>query len=402
MKKTMIFRCVMFSILINRLFATNNSLRVGCLAGKPPFVDVVNGNCVGLLADAFSAMISGSGFEYSMHFINSTTVAQLAHGRPICITGTMEPPECVISKSDIPSVLFHTNKTAFDVGITFTYATSDRLSYVDTSFPVVETYYTVLIDPKFAKAAAGTLLSSITRPTVMYLFAIIIIFKLATTFFFLLAESLLVAESELLEIRFLSSRVLTCFVSSVESVITGGCPLELKSPVSHVFHIAVNYAMVFMMTVFIAVITSQLTTATIGVATPELQDLAGARIGIQGVLLQAFLEGPGIRAVPVVYSDLEAPVARFYQDNPDRLDGFATQVRAVPRPPLKQKRITKKFPPWRRSLRRGVSLHTNTNTHTHRRRADGDRQLLPALLRLEHHHRLRAHRPLHPHRQPEQ
>jgi hypothetical protein len=327
---TVLTGCLLFSIYIP--VKTNSDLiRVGCLQGKPPFVDVVAGKCVGLLADVFFEIMRSSGIQYSLKFINSTTLTALSDGRPICKAGTVEPPECIVSKSDIPSILFHTNNTEFDIGITFTFATSDRLKFVDTSIPLLETYYSVLVDRQYAPESGAMLADTVTRPVVMYLFAVISIFIFGITLIFLVAETYLVRNSsELRHIHSYSARLRISFMAAIETVFTFSCPFDLRSPVSMLTVAVTSYAMVFFMAVFTALITSQLTAKQANTAPPALESLAGARIGIQGVLLKAFLAGPRVNAVPVVYDVLDGPVAAFYAgDNPDALDGFATQTEIV-------------------------------------------------------------------------
>jgi hypothetical protein len=320
--------CIIFSALMP-LHA--QKIRVGCLQGKPPFVDVVAGKCVGLLANTFFEIIQNSGIEYSMGFINSTTLSALSASRPICKTGTIEPPECVVSKSDIPSILFHTNRTEFDIAITFTFATSDRLKFVDASIPLVETYYSVLVDRKYAPESGAMLAETVTRPIVMYLFSVITLFIFGISLIFLVAETFLVRHSsELRDIRSYSARLRVSLVAAMESVFTFSCPLDLHSPFSMLTVAVTSYAMTFVLAVFTALITSQLTAKQANAAPPALESLAGARIGIQGVLLKAFLAGPRVNAIPVVYDVLDGPVAAFYAgDNPDALDGFATQTEIV-------------------------------------------------------------------------
>jgi hypothetical protein len=302
-------------------------LRVGCLAGKPPYVDVVAGKCVGLLADAFYSIMQSSGLEYTMTFINSTTLATLAQGRPTCKPETVDPPECIISRSDIPSIMFNTNNSEYDIGITFTFANALRLRFVDTSIPLVETDYTVLVDGRYAPDNSGALVDAVMRPIVLYLFAIISLFAFVLTAVYFVSESSLVRNSsELLQIKYRSARLRVSFIAAVESVVTSASPLELRSPLSMFILYVSKYLLIFIMAIFTALITSQLTASQANNPPPGLSALAGARIGIQGVLLKPFVAGPRMNAIPVVYDTLDGAIVGFFADNPDRLDGVATQT----------------------------------------------------------------------------
>ena len=264
-----------------------------------------------------------------MGFINTSTLAALAENRPICKAGTMEPAECIVSSTDIPSILFHTNSSAYDIGITFTFATADRLEYVDASIPLVETYYTAVVDARFAPDPSSLLANSVIRPIVLYMVGVISLFVSGSTLVIFLSETRAVRRSsELLQIKSHSARLRLSLVCSVETVFTMGSPMELRSPVSTAAVAGLSYTMIFVLAIFMALITSQLTTAQSGALPPPLASLAGARIAIQGNLLQPLLVNT-VRAVPVVYATLDGAVASFYNGNRDRLDGFATQTEIV-------------------------------------------------------------------------
>ena len=151
------------------------NIRVGCLKGKPPFVDVnEQGQCVGLMADIFNAMAESGplqSFNISTSIINSTVLSNMAKGRPICPDGFPDKPNCIISKSDIPSILYHTSdKPVYDIGITFTYATKDRLKFMDTSLPIMQTYYTFMLTNSYCPSGSD-FVATLIRQSVMYLFA---------------------------------------------------------------------------------------------------------------------------------------------------------------------------------------------------------------------------------------
>ena len=239
------------------------------------------------MADAFYAFIPNTTLKYSVETINSTTLAELAANRPICKSGTTEPPECIVDKNDIPSILYHTENVTYDIAITFTFATADRLVYVDTSIPLIETYYSILLTPDFAKSGIG-ILETLTRQSVLYLITILFLITIATTVVFFVAESFLVDASRLLKYRSLSGRLGASFLAACEHVLTFGSPLELSSAVSGVFRSVVTAVTVFLLAVFGALITSQLTVSNLQAGPPALADLRGARIAIQGVLLRDF------------------------------------------------------------------------------------------------------------------
>jgi hypothetical protein len=154
-----------------------------------------------------------------------------------------------------------------------------------------------------------------------------LLFAFMLTIVFFVSEMILVREtSELHQFTSRSARLRVCFVAGVESVFTFSSPLELRSPVSLVTQSFSNYVLVFITAIFSALITSQLTASQANNPPPAMATLAGARIGIQGVLLKSFVAGPRMNAVPIVYDTLDGAIVGFYGDNPDRLDGVATQT----------------------------------------------------------------------------
>jgi hypothetical protein len=171
----MLITLMCFGLLLLKPLCFGNEIRVGCLKGKPPFVDVnQQGQCVGLMADIFTAITENgplAAYNISTSIINSTVLSSMAKGRPICPDSSMDTPNCIISKSDIPSILYHTtDRPKYDIGITFTYATNDRLKFMDTSIPIMQTYYTFMLTNSHCPSGSD-FVATLIRQSVMYLFA---------------------------------------------------------------------------------------------------------------------------------------------------------------------------------------------------------------------------------------
>jgi hypothetical protein len=241
------------------------------------------------MADAFYALMPNTSMKYTMEFISSSTLAQLAKNRPICNTGTLLPDNCIVDRNDIPSILFHTENITYDLAITFTYVTSDRLTFVDTSIPLIDTYYSILLTPNFASSVPG-ILSTLTRQSVLYLIAILFLVTVATAIVFFIAEGFLVESSHLLHYHCYSARFGIALLAASEHVFTFGSPLDLSSPISGFFRSAITAMTIFLLAVFGALITSQLTVSNLLAGPPTLSSIRGARIAIQGLLLKDFLQ----------------------------------------------------------------------------------------------------------------
>ena len=103
----------------------------------------------------------------------------------------------------------------------------------------------------------------------------------------------------------------------------------MESWLSRIMHCILEVVNLFVLAVFGAVITSQLTTASILAVPPTVNDLRGLRIGIQTNLLQPILQSVQVAAIPVIYNTLEDAVKLIYTTNPDNLDGYMTTTEIV-------------------------------------------------------------------------
>ncbi len=119
-----------------------NTLRAACRSGLPPFADVTNGKCVGIMADLFVMIAKTAGFNYTITPINY--VATIA----VTVNST-------------------TNQSPFDIGISFNTVTPERLATVDFSMPIGEFTLATMINPKYTKSGAN-LVESLTETTVLH------------------------------------------------------------------------------------------------------------------------------------------------------------------------------------------------------------------------------------------
>ena len=103
----------------------------------------------------------------------------------------------------------------------------------------------------------------------------------------------------------------------------------MESWLSRIMHCILEVVNLFVLAVFGAVITSQLTTASILAVPPTVNVLRGLRIGIQTNLLQPILQSVQVAAIPVIYNTLEDAVKLIYTTNPDNLDGYMTTTEIV-------------------------------------------------------------------------
>ena len=168
-------------------------LRVACRAGLPPFSNVVNGSCVGIMADLFSMIAKTADFNYTITPINY--VATLA----VTVNGT-------------------TNTSPFDIAISFNTITADRMQIVDFSLPIGEFSLAAMLNPKYSKKGIN-LIDALTGNTILYLLCVkaLIIFCGSIIIFF--SEHFLTQHSELKQIESISERVLICLETTFQVIL---------------------------------------------------------------------------------------------------------------------------------------------------------------------------------------
>jgi hypothetical protein len=221
--------------------------------------------------------------------------------------------------------MFHMkpDEQPFDIGMSFSFASADRLSIIDASLPLLDTYNAVLLSGKLCPAPTGYS-DLILRPSVFFVISILTIIVMGAAYIYFVAEtwhadrSLINAQTTLngklgLSVEFSSTSVL-------------GQRVNFSNPLSRATKTLVGFVNLIIMNILGAVVTSKLTASSINSATPSLSSLKGARIGIQleGTTLQSYIQSPQISAAAVLKDSLTGLAKDFFCSNPDRLDGFAT------------------------------------------------------------------------------
>ena len=251
-----------------------NALRVACCPGAPPFVSAPGGICTGLLYDVFNAAMSGAGWPFEIQIVDNKTLSKIAAGRPICAPMGSSPPNCIISELDAASVLFNNNVSMFDVGITFDYLTAERLQFVSSSVPVFDAYYSILLGPKYIQPAADVS-GAIFSTAVMYIVGLIFLITLGASILYFLCESF-TSSSGILEIQSYSGRLGACFLIALNNLLAVATTAELSNPLSNLVRAAASYMSLFLVALFGAVITSELTAASLTSNAPTLQQVVPA------------------------------------------------------------------------------------------------------------------------------
>ena len=109
--------------------------------------DIQNGQCTGVMSDALPLIMAQAKLNYTVILVNTSSFQALANGRPKCpkpVAGftSWVPDSCISSSTDIPSVMFHfpERDQPFDIGMSFSFASADRLQIIDASLPILDTY----------------------------------------------------------------------------------------------------------------------------------------------------------------------------------------------------------------------------------------------------------------------
>lgn len=185
--------------------------------------------------NAFQSAMSGAGWPFEIQIVDNVTLAALAAGRPTCAPQSTLPPNCIVSEFDIGSVLFNSNTSTFDIGLTFDYISVDRLRFVDSSVPIFDAMYAVLLGPKYIQPASN-IAGSIFSAAVMYIVGLIFLFTLGTSLLYFICESFK-STSEILEIQSYSGRLGACFLIALNNLLGVATATELNSPISNLVRV---------------------------------------------------------------------------------------------------------------------------------------------------------------------
>ena len=304
----------------------SSPLRVVCSGNNPPFVDITQGECVGLFADAFTTAIQNLGLAYELTVL--TNLSSLAANRPLCGPELQNSIGCIENSEDAASIIFNTNSSAFDVAIVFASVATDQMEYVEMTVPLTDVYYAALLRTSDDKANGIALLYVIFSSAVLHLIGVVFLITLGASLAYLIFENF-IHSSYILTVRAYSMRLAVCFMVALSNVLGLGTVVELAHPVSNAVRTAVSYASIFVISTFGALICSGLTANSMAPPPPTLRSLAGARIAVDSAAARDFLLSSKANAAAVLYASLGPAVAAFYGANPDRLDGFAAQPETV-------------------------------------------------------------------------
>jgi hypothetical protein len=168
----------------------STTLKVACRAGLPPFADVVDGKCIGIMAELFAMSAKTAGFNFSITPINYVAT--------VAVT---------VNKT--------TNQSPFDMAISFNTVTPDRLLTVDFSMPIGEFGLAAMIHPKYTKGGIN-LIEALTGTTILYLLAVKALIIICSALIVGFSEIYLVQTSPLKEVTSNTKRIALCFESTFQ------------------------------------------------------------------------------------------------------------------------------------------------------------------------------------------
>ena len=278
------------------------SLRVGCQMGKPPFSDAherdVNATlCDGLFADLFYLAMERMGQPYTMTMIDEENI----------------DPYVTVDNA--------TNTSQFDMFIAYQTVTPTRLATYDFSISMYQTQYRAGVLPSFHKSPAG-LQSAVVRDSVWYLLAVVSTMALALTLIIWVAESFH-PDSELMQMpRW--RRGLTSAEAGFETMMSGSTSLAISSQISRTMRAIFAIMGMFVVCIFGAVITSQLTADSASQKHAVFDDVRGTRVAHALPGLHAWLQAElGTQVVEV--PDIETFADEFYRGGQPGYSGFIAE-----------------------------------------------------------------------------
>jgi len=302
------FPYLVFSFLLLTLGtlcdAQPTPLRVACRRGQPPFIDAVYDvgtgtlTCSGMLYDMWLEVVKRTELNSSYVYFNGSAGA-------------------LFSRMAVNST---TNRSTYDIGLSYSTISSDRMRTMDFSIPVVESQYVMGLTAAF-RGHATSLSESIVRKSVVYLFTVLTLFMLLNTVSITVVESL-VGNPEFVDKPW-SARLCAALEASIEITLSGGSPIPLRSPVSRLVRLTTVLATLFVLTLFGALVTSRLTAGQLQEQTPTIDNIRWKRILISSLTLQPFLQSDRISAYAVDTQNLKDDMQKFYAGQLKGFDGYA-------------------------------------------------------------------------------
>ena len=280
-------------------------LRVGCRMGQPPFNDapsVSAATCEGMFAAIFYRLMERTNLTYSLTMIDE---------------GNLDPYLIVNST---------TGTSQLDMFISYHTVTQSRLALYDFSMAVTESDDAVALSPKYridARDLGTTLLSK----SVFYVFLVIATIGGAMGVVIFVCE-FFIPDSYMNSLP-LWKRFLWCMEMGLENVLTCGTSEDVSSQIARSIRAVVGVMGMSMLCIFGAVISAQLTNASLQVTDVDVTSgsLQGTKLAVASSTLVPYVQFV-IGATPVVESNINEFAERWYNGNEPDFAGFvaATQI----------------------------------------------------------------------------
>lgn len=286
----------------------SHQLKVGCQAGQPPYSDFDHANptrCTGLFADMFYTIANRMSLNYTMDIVHSDHIDHLLE-----VNAT-------------------TGESEYDMFVSFHTVSPERIRVLDFSVSVYQTDYRVALLPHFHSPRV-TLVKSVIRDSVLYLFSVIALIAAIMAVVIFVFEHAATEPADLLE-QPLWQRVFWAMEQGLEATINGGTGGDLRHPVTRVLRtFAGLIGLIYMVGIFGAVITSQMTTSALNSGDPTVTDLRGERVASSSPSITPYLESPQVGIVVRDVPDIEEYAESFYNRSSGHLDsGFVAPSATV-------------------------------------------------------------------------
>ena len=280
-------------------------LQAACKGGQPPFSVIEPGatECSGILVRLVTEALGRINMPLNITLAPDSGTTGLLRADP--------------SRPD--------NRSAVDMVMSFTTISAAKYQNYNFFDTLEQVDYRAVLLPKYAQNG-GTLSGSVLRTSVLYMFALLMLFAFAMMLVIVAFESQ-EAGSEMMEIEGWGKRLLWAAGQSVDVMITSAPTGALSSHALRFVRTLFAFVSLFLVNILAAVITSQLTAASLRAGDPTVDDLRGLRIASSGSVLGPFISSPQVGAVLVDVPDMESAAKDFYNNgNPLNLDGFTTNT----------------------------------------------------------------------------
>ena len=256
-------------------------INVGCQVGQPPYVDRSEddaGICSGMFSDIFHLAAASANLTVNI------TIVETENIDPYIVENRTVQTAAAAASLGYPDM--------FDAFIAFHTVTPDRVRQMKFSPTVYQTMYRIALDPTFHTPRIS-LVDALLRESVTYVLAVVAVAAAIFVPVIYVCECYFPAgeggTSPLLQLP-IGQRIFFAMEMSVEAAITASTGAGFTHPLTRMVRTTVGVVgFMYLINIFGAIVTAQLTTSALAAGDPTLLDVRGSSIASASPPLTAYL-----------------------------------------------------------------------------------------------------------------